>query len=434
MSMMKREPSPAQSAASRANSRNSTGPRTTRGKSVAFRNLPKARPFSQVAARSLAALGEDRRDFERMHDDLAESMAPRDAWEAAWIQDIAILRWRLERLQRAEAGMMALRRRRFQSQRLRAACPPGGSAGLEIKGMVSLVGFTSIPDSAMKFERVLDYLTNLRDIVAEGTFDQDAEPYLMLLYGTGLGPQGALLNTRYQALAKSYKDGLHTAVQEGREALVADLNKEIETYRQLQALHAAEHVEADQVQEDAELLLPAEELDQIMRYETHLEDQIDRKLRQFYARRRESVACPAEALLAAPEEASAGDPVRDAEAVADVSAAEMADESLATTKSAAPEPTGAPAGAAEAPRSEPVPTAAGGVGGPPATAPACEANRVEESRAAESGRAAVEAPLAPASAHPAAGITEPPPAEPVRAVGVDETPPSEAARAAARGA
>jgi hypothetical protein len=316
MSLMPRKPSPAQSQASRANSRHSTGPRTSRGKSIARRNLPKPRAFSEVLARSMAVLGENRQDFELMHEALNEAMEPRDAWETAWIGDIAILRWRLERVQRAEAGMMALRRRRFQSQRLRATCPPGGSAGLEIKNMVGLVGFTGIPDSAMKFTQVLDYLTQLRDLVKDGMFDQDAEPYLMLLYGRGLGPQGVLLNTRYQALAKSCKDGHNTAVQQGGKALVADLNKEIETYRQLQALHAAEHVEADQVQQDAELLLPGEEMDQIMQYETHLEDQIERKLRQFYARRRESVARPAEAL--APEEAPA------AESAAEVAADEVA--------------------------------------------------------------------------------------------------------------
>ena len=69
----------------------------------------------------------------------------------------------------------------------------------------------------------------------------------------------------------------------------------------MQALYAAEHLQADPVQLDADLRLPSEELDGIIRYETHLEDQIERKLRQFYARRRESVIPRAEALPAAEE-------------------------------------------------------------------------------------------------------------------------------------
>ena len=40
-------------------------------------------------------------------------------------------------------------------------------------------------------------------------------------------------------------------------------------------------------------------MDQVIRYETHLEDQIERKLRQFYARRREPVLRRAETLPAA---------------------------------------------------------------------------------------------------------------------------------------
>ena len=52
---------------------------------------------------------------------------------------------------------------------------------------------------------------------------------------------------------------------------------------------------------DAEFLLPSQELDAVIRYETHLEDQIERKLRQFYARRREASIIPTDAPPQAPE-------------------------------------------------------------------------------------------------------------------------------------
>ena len=123
MNLIKREPSPAQSEASRANGRLSNGPRTERGKEVSSRNLPKLRPFAEVVARSMQALDENPQEFEQMHQALADAMAPRDAWEAAWVQDIAVLRWRLERLQRAEAGVLAARRRKPRSR-----TPPRRSA------------------------------------------------------------------------------------------------------------------------------------------------------------------------------------------------------------------------------------------------------------------------------------------------------------------
>jgi hypothetical protein len=40
----------------------------------------------------MKALGERPGDFEQMREALAAAMEPRDAWETAWVQDLAILR------------------------------------------------------------------------------------------------------------------------------------------------------------------------------------------------------------------------------------------------------------------------------------------------------------------------------------------------------
>ena len=243
-----------------------------------------------------------------MHKALAAAMEPRDGWEAAWVQDIAILRWRLERLQRAEVGVVALRRRRLQNQRLRAAAPPTGSAALELNNLVGVWGFTGIPDSAMKFQQVIAVLTQLRDTVKVELFEDDDSMYFKLLYGKAIGPHGATLKAHYESVAKKCKqEGDSEAAAEARKSLDAELSKEIADWEQLQSLYAAEHLEADPLQEDAELLLPNQELDEIIRYETHLEDQIERKLRQFYARRREPLLRRAEPLPAASEEPEAGE-------------------------------------------------------------------------------------------------------------------------------
>jgi hypothetical protein len=61
-------------------------------------------------------------------------------------------------------------------------------------------------------------------------------------------------------------------------------------------------------------MLPTEELDGLIRYETHLEDQIERKLRQFYARRREPVLHRADTLPEINEEPAAGELVQAAAA------------------------------------------------------------------------------------------------------------------------
>jgi hypothetical protein len=154
MSLMKRQPSPAQSRASRANSRRSTGPRTARGKATARRNALRPRALSPLLARSLRALGEQPGNFDEMHQALAAALEPRDAWEAAWVQDIARLRARLERLQRAELGSLAVRQRESWCRRQREKLPPGGSATLATGNLIGLVGFTGIADSPLKYERL----------------------------------------------------------------------------------------------------------------------------------------------------------------------------------------------------------------------------------------------------------------------------------------
>jgi hypothetical protein len=306
MSLNKRKLTSAQSDASRQNGKRSAGPRTARGKAISRRNLPvEGLPFSALVARSMEALGERPQDFEHRHRVLAEAMEPRDGWEAAWIQDIAILRWRLEHLQRAEIGTMAVERRRHDSRRRSAAAPPTGADGLELNSLVGLLGFTGIPDSAMKFEQVLRYFHDLRELIEAQMFDQDIDSYITLLFGRTPGPQAKMLKARYDTLAKFYKEQRLEPIEEGRQSLLADVDKEIEQYEELQALYHAEHLDADPIQQDAALLLPEQELAGIIRYESHLEDQIERKLRQFYARRREAACRPAEADTGAESQALA---------------------------------------------------------------------------------------------------------------------------------
>jgi hypothetical protein len=108
-------------------------------------------------------------------------------------------------------------------------------------------------------------------------------------------------------VAQKCKQGDSQAAAEARQSLLVELKNEIADWEQLQSLYVAEHLAADPLQQDAELLLPSQELDEVIRYETHLEDQIERKLRQFYARRREPVLRQAETLPESSEEPEAGE-------------------------------------------------------------------------------------------------------------------------------
>jgi hypothetical protein len=287
MSLIKREPSPAQSRASRANGRHSRGPRSERGKAIVGRNFHKPRVFSQVVAKTMRALGEHPGEFEEMHRALAAPMEPRDAWEAAWVQDIAILRWRLERMHRAELGNLAVRRRKLWSERQREKLPQMGSAELAVGNLVALVGFAGIADSPMKFQRVFALFNLLREAVVKGQYEEGCSTYFNLLYGKSPGFRGAVLKANFARVAQIHAANKGEVPEDTRQSLLDDLDKEISDYEQLEALYVAEHSADDPLQQDAGLLLPSPQLDEVIRYEMHLEDQIERKLRQFYARRRE---------------------------------------------------------------------------------------------------------------------------------------------------
>jgi hypothetical protein len=181
MSLIKRESSADQLEANHANSLHPTGPRSEQGKAVASRNARKPRTFAKIAARSLSVLRERPTEFERMRQALSEAMAPRDAWEVAWVQDIAILRWRLARLQRAEVGVLAVRKQQLAGERKRKNLPASGLDDLNLRQQIPVVGFTGLPDSPWKFQQVLEFLHQLWDLVRFGDFEKENVGYFDLL-------------------------------------------------------------------------------------------------------------------------------------------------------------------------------------------------------------------------------------------------------------
>jgi hypothetical protein len=165
-----------------------------------------------------------------------------------------------------------------------------------------MVGFTGLPDSPWKFRQVLDTLHGLRDLMRCGMYEADGVVYFNLLYGKNPGLVGATLRGPFEALSRRQAKEEVPDGDDQQRALVARIDQEIENYEQQQALFETEHPADNPASEDADLLLPTQELTEIIRYEAHLENQIERKLRQFYARRRESTIVEAESLPEAKNE------------------------------------------------------------------------------------------------------------------------------------
>jgi hypothetical protein len=59
-------------------------------------------------------LGEDPAAFEQLSESLRQAFGPQDGFEEMLVEDMAEIRWRRERLMRAEAGMLASKKRAFK--------------------------------------------------------------------------------------------------------------------------------------------------------------------------------------------------------------------------------------------------------------------------------------------------------------------------------
>jgi hypothetical protein len=151
-------------------------------------------------------------------------------------------------------------------------------------------------------------LRSMREALEEPEPDPRIHLYFDYLYGQTGGTLHSRLKSRFEDMVKSQAEGKFGLVELDREALQAEADKQISKFEQLLVLYREEHLEENASRQDAELLLPTGEMDKVIRYETHLEDQIERKLRQFYARRRESTLPEAEALPATTVQTEGGEP------------------------------------------------------------------------------------------------------------------------------
>jgi hypothetical protein len=92
-----------QIAANRVNAQRSTGPRTAAGKAAAAGNARK----HGMLAKEVLAMGEDRAGFALLSQRLRQALAPEGGLEEALCTRIVACLWRLRRMVRLEASMVA---------------------------------------------------------------------------------------------------------------------------------------------------------------------------------------------------------------------------------------------------------------------------------------------------------------------------------------
>jgi hypothetical protein len=295
MSLIRKNPSVKLRAANRSNSLRSTGPRTERGISNSSRNAGKHLVFARVCAHSMKELGEDPEELEKLRQTLWGALCPQDAFEEMLVGEMAVNRFRLGRLQRAEAGILALQKMRVE-HKIRHTLPQSqpGYDNLSI----TTSGLASVSDSPEKYLQILDLLHSVHAKVEKEGFSTQGLRLLETVYGKfSPGVTGSGLLAKYKAGLEGQNPDANTADDvkgaAARRSFLDTLLRDIETFTfQAEALRRAQTMPLPQPALDSLMLLPQDELEKIMRYEAHLERQFQWKLQQLMAWRKACVDLP----------------------------------------------------------------------------------------------------------------------------------------------
>lgn len=201
MSIIHKKVTPLVLAANQANSEKSTGPKTHLGKKRTSRNAGKYFVFGQVTAERMRELGEDPTEFEKLCQALRSEIEPRGGFEEILVEEMAVNRWRLARLRRAEMGMLVGRRVKWELHvRHPEFAADEGMDGL----MMHYRGLAGVTDTPNKYRQICELLESLKEKVEREGFTEEGMKTLEALYGQSPTVEGA-------ELIRQFKDGMQAS-------------------------------------------------------------------------------------------------------------------------------------------------------------------------------------------------------------------------------
>lgn len=320
MSWIRKKVTPTVIVANRANSRKSTGPRTQMGKRRVGRNAGKYFVFGQISPSRMRELGEDPAEFEKLRQSLRAALGARDGFGEMLVEEMAVNRWRLGRLRRAETGILAVQQYGLVYQQ--RAMPAGTGASLD-NIMIGYFGLTGVSDSPEKYLQILELLQALRAKVEKEGFTPQGLELLETVYGKSPGVTGMGLISKYKAQLESVKSapqaengedaGSEPQAQDGEDAkperdtedseerkaarasFLGSLNGETEVFAQRgTVLRLAQSMPVPESIKDAKLIPSREDLDGLMRYEVMLQREFERVLKELldWRNRKREVSLP----------------------------------------------------------------------------------------------------------------------------------------------
>ena len=235
-------------------------------------------------------LGEDPAAFEQLSESLRKALCPQDGFEQMLVEDMAEIRWRRQRLMRAEAGILATQRREFEIEREWKVAHYGkGFSGAANDVLLADMGLAALRPSSENFAEILDFLEVLKDSVETEGFREGDSRMLTVVYGKTPSYMGRRLTGLFNRGREGAKDESGKDCGEGersRRVFLETLGREIASFRKLAELHYAKDVEVTEPLMDSHLIASQEDLRKIIDYEAALERQFERKLQQLVAWRR----------------------------------------------------------------------------------------------------------------------------------------------------
>ena len=270
--------------ARRANARHSTGPRTQRGKRRVALNAFKGGAARGWPLRSMLALDEDPRDYRRLLEELLAAHRPADPAQRLLVEDIAQLRWRKQRNQRAQEGLVLqgldkLKRARLQHERQVTQDTIDFPAKEALEN-----GLLNVKDSPAKFKELWRLLKLVQEEVGRREFSEAGHDLLLSIYGPHPSLRGIqilafhkrLLTPGYSGEEEPDDDASDDSIY--RDLCLAlleerkDLGEKYEAY-----LH--EHIQTTRTLQASALTPSQSEWRTLIRQEQSLDQEIERKTR-----------------------------------------------------------------------------------------------------------------------------------------------------------
>lgn len=276
---LKNQPlSVAQLARNRANAQKSSGPQTLAGKFRAAVNALRHGLYSESVRSAMRALGEDPEEFARLYSDLLEEWRPKAATARRLVRHLAGLMWKLDRVARAELGVIMRRLEALQAERSLNAQSVGQYRYEGPEAEVVSVGLAGAKDSPGKFEEILLALHMLKSLAREGDFSPSFEERVKRVYGPQPTSRGRLIAALLRGLAQKQKESepLDQTVLEELEKLI---DQEMREVLQRYTLFKREHVELPDSLRDAQLAPNEPFFALIIRRENSLARQIERTIK-----------------------------------------------------------------------------------------------------------------------------------------------------------